>query len=210
MNMKREFIKSLNIEGLTDEIIDKIMSENGKDIQKAQQATEKVNTELENLKAELKSNKQTLDEANAQIEKFKGLDIEGKDKAIQEWQTKYADFETKSKAEKEAFEKQLAEKDYEFAVKEFTGQHKFTNDFVKDAFIENFKKQGFKLEEGKFLGADDYIKTFGEKNPGVFVVEEPSKDPVPQIVKPGGGQPPVDPNKGFNFNFHAIRPVPKE
>jgi predicted metal-dependent phosphotriesterase family hydrolase len=207
--MKREFIKSLNIEGLTDEIIDKIMSENGKDIQKAQQAAEKINTELENLKAELKSKDELITNANSEIEKFKSLDVEGIKAQAEEWKNKYAEFESQTKAEKEAFAKQLAEKDYEFAVKEFTAQHKFTNDFVKDAFVETFKKQGFKLEDGKFLGAEDYIKTFGEKNPGVFITEEPNPDPVPQIVRPGGQNPPGD-NKGFNFNFHTIRPVPKE
>ena len=50
--MKREFLKS--IEGLTDEAIDKIMAEAGKDVEaakaKAGQATEKLTQELENAK----------------------------------------------------------------------------------------------------------------------------------------------------------------
>jgi hypothetical protein len=208
--MKREFLKSLGIEGLTDEAIDKIMAENGKDLEKSKQATEKVTQEKENLKEELKSKDELISNANAEIEKYKGMDIEGIKKSAEEWEGKYKTFETKAVEDKKAFEKQLADKEYEFAVKEYIGQHKFTNDFVKDAFVESFKKQGFKIEDGKFLGADDYIKTFGEKNPGVFLVEEPPRDPVPQIVLPGGGQPPVDPNKGFNFNFNTIRPVPNE
>lgn len=181
--MKREELLSLGIE---EDVVNKIMAINGKDIEKTKQAAEKINTELENLKAELKSKDELIDNANSEIEKFKSLDVEGIKAQAEEWKNKYAEFENQTKAEKEAFAKQLAEKDYEFAVKEFTNKHKFTNDFVKDAFVETFKKQGFKLEEGKFLGAEDYIKTFGEKNPGVFVTEEPN--PVPQIVRPGGGQ----------------------
>ena len=43
--MKRDFIKGLNIEGLTDEIIDKIMTENAKDIQREQLKAEKSTQE---------------------------------------------------------------------------------------------------------------------------------------------------------------------
>lgn len=181
--MKREELLSLGIE---EDVVNKIMAINGKDIEKTKQAAEKINTELENLKAELKSKDELITNANSEIEKFKSLDVEGIKAQAEEWKNKYAEFENQTKAEKEAFAKQLADKDYEFAVKEFTSKHKFTNDFVKEAFVETFKKQGFKLEEGKFLGAEDYIKTFGEKNPGVFVTEEPN--PAPQIVRPGGGQ----------------------
>lgn len=196
--MKREFLKTL---GLEDEAIDKIMTENGKDLEKAKSTTEKVNQELEKIKSELEANKQTLDEANAQIEKFKEMDIEGIKRSADEWKAKY-------EADTKAFKEQLAQKDYEFAVKEFVGQYKFTNDFVKDAFIDAFKKQGFKLEDGKFLGADDYMKTFEEKNPGVFKVEETSKESVPQIVKPTNASPTQ--SNGFNFNFNTIRPIPNQ
>lgn len=200
--MKREFLKGLNIEGLTDEAIDKIMSEAGKDLEKEKSKAIQINQDLEKAREELAAKDKLITDANAEIEKFKELDIEGIKKSADEWKAKY-DTDTK------AFQEQLKQKDYEFAVKEFTSKHKFTNDFVKDAFVETFKKQGFKLEDGKFLGADDYIKSFGEKNPGVFVTEEPKPEPVPQIVRPGGQNPPGD-NKGFNFNFHTIRPVPKE
>lgn len=200
--MKREFLKGLNIEGLTDEAIDKIMSEAGKDLEKEKSKATQINQDLEKAREELAAKDKLITDANAEIEKFKELDIEGIKKSADEWKAKY-DTDIK------AFQEQLKQKDYEFAVKEFTSKHKFTNDFVKDAFVETFKKQGFKLEDGKFLGADEYIKTFGEKNPGVFVVEEPKKEPMPQIVRPGGQSLPGD-NKGFNFNFHTIRPVPKE
>lgn len=198
--MKREMLKEL---GLEEEVINKIMAENGKDLEKAKSTTDKAAQDLVKAKEEIAAKEKLITEANAEIEKYKGMDIEGIKKSADEWKTKY-------EADTKAFQDQLAQKDYEFAVKEFTAQHKFTNDFVKDAFIENFKKQGFKLEDGKFLGADDYIKTFGEKNPGVFLVEEPPADPIPQIVKPIGGQTPPDTNKGFNFSFNTIRPVPKQ
>lgn len=64
--MKREFLKEL---GLTDEQIDFIMAENGKDV--------------EAVKA-----KTTTAEAGKQIEAFKGMDIEGVKKSADEWKAK--------------------------------------------------------------------------------------------------------------------------
>lgn len=192
--MKREMLKSL---GLEDEAIDKIMAEAGKDLEKAKQSTEKTIQEVEKLKLELQTKEQLVNDANAEIEKYKGMDIEGIKQSAEEYKAKY-------ETDKAAFEKQLADKDYEFAVKEFTGQHKFTNDFVKNSFIEDFKKQGLKLDNGKFLGADDYIKGFDEKYPGVFVKEAPPSDPIPEIVKPTGGTQPTDTGM-FNFGFTPVR-----
>ena len=65
------------------------MKENGKDISKEQAKAEKTNQELENIKSKLDEKEQLLNDANSQIEKFKGMDVESKDKAIQEWQEKY-------------------------------------------------------------------------------------------------------------------------
>lgn len=174
--MKREFIKGLNVEGLTDEIIEKIMAENGKDIEAAKTKADK-SQEIENLKNELKTTKETLEQANVQIKSFEGLDVEGIKKQADEWKTKYETFETQSKTEKEAFEKKLQDQQYDFAVKEYLGNHKFQSEFAKEAFYNNIKSKGFKLEEGKLLGADDYVKEFQAKNQGVFVIEEAPKDP---------------------------------
>ena len=46
--MKREFLKELGLDG---EIIDKIMAENGADIEKQKKATEKATQDLEKYKA---------------------------------------------------------------------------------------------------------------------------------------------------------------
>lgn len=211
--MKREFLKGLGIEGLSDEVIDKIMTENGKDIEKQKQLTEKSDEKIKNLESEIETKDKTLTDATAQIEKFKGMDVEGIKKAADDWETKFKESQLKAEEDRAKAAQQLEEKDYEFAVKDFVGQHKFSNDFVKDAFVQNFKTQGFKLDNGKFLGADDYVKTFGEKNPGVFAVEEVAKDTTtntnnnqfPQIVKPIDGSQAADTTKGFGFNFVGVR-----
>lgn len=73
--MKREFLQ--NIEGLTKEVIDAIMAENGKDIENAKKPF-----------SDYEAIKQQLAEANKTIEDFKGMDIDGVKKAAEEWKQK--------------------------------------------------------------------------------------------------------------------------
>ena len=77
--MNREFLKSL---GLEDEAIDKIMAENGKDI-------EKFKSEAQTTATELASTKKQLQDANKEIDSFKVMDIEAVKKAADDYKAKY-------------------------------------------------------------------------------------------------------------------------
>ncbi len=72
--MKREFLKSLE---LADEVIDKIMAENGKDIE----GTKSKYVDYKDVKRQLVA-------ANEQIGKFKGMDVEAVKKAAEDWKVK--------------------------------------------------------------------------------------------------------------------------
>ena len=197
--MKRDFLKGL---GLDDSIIDQIMDENGKDIQREKNAVNKVNQDLEKYKAENEGLKTQLSEANTQIQSFKEMDIDGIKASAEEWKTKY---ETDTKALNE----KIAAKDYDYAIKDFMSNYKFIDDDVKETVINKFKAKEFKLEEGKFLGGEDFMKEYKENHKSLFVPDEP-QEPIPQIVKPtGGSNPPGDTNP-FKFNFMGVRPVNKE
>ena len=206
--MKREFLKNLGIEGLTDEVIEKIMKENGADIEAAKAKADK-SQEIENLKSELKTTKETLEQANVQIKNFEGLDVESKDKAIKEWETKYSELEANAKAEREANEKKLQEQQYDFKLNEYVNGQKFTSEFAKKAYLAELKAQGFKLDaDGNFLGANEYTEKFKAANQGVFAVEEAPTNPTPEVILKGTNNP--APDKGMVFNFTPVRPVPKE
>ena len=197
--MKRDFLKGL---GLDDSIIDQIMDENGKDIQREKNAVNKVNQDLEKYKAENEGLKTQLSEANTQIQSFKEMDIDGIKASAEEWKTKY---ETDTKALNE----KIAAKDYDYAIKDFMSNYKFIDDDVKETVINKFKAKEFKLEEGKFLGGEEFMKEYKENHKSLFVSDEP-QDPIPEIVKPtGGSNPPGDTNP-FKFNFMGVRPVNKE
>lgn len=185
--MKRETLKEL---GLEDSVIDKVMAENGKDVEKQKKDLDKANEKIKNLETEIDTNKKTLDEANSQIEKFKEMDVEGIKKSADEWKTKYETFQSEVKTQKEEFEKKIQAQEYEFSAKEFINGLTFTSDFTKNAFLKEFMGQELKLNEGKFLGAEDYIKQFKEKNPGVFAEEtvDPNKQNTnTYIYNPKGG-----------------------
>lgn len=198
--MKRDFIKGLNIEGLTDEIIDKIMAENAKDIQREQLKAEKSTQELENIKTQLNEKDQLLLDANSQIENFKGMDIGSKDKAIQEYQEKFKAKEEELKTKEAEYQQKLQEQAYDFKLNETVSNLKFPNELTKNAFVNELKAKKLPLEGDKLLGFDDYIKEVGEKNPGLFVTEEAPKDPTPEVVlKPTGGQPIENNNNWFGW-----------
>ena len=204
--MKRDWLKNLKIEvdgkevNLTDAIIDSIISENGKDIEATKAKSDK-SQEIENLKSELKTTKETLEQANVQIKNFEGLDVESKDKAIKEWETKYSELEANAKAEREANEKKLQEQQYDFKLNEYVNGQKFTSDFAKKAYLAELKAQGFKLDaDGNFLGANEYTEKFKAANQGVFAVEEAPTNPTPEVVlKPTGGQPIENNNNWFGW-----------
>ncbi|WP_018592617.1 phage scaffolding protein [Terrisporobacter glycolicus] len=194
--MKREFLKNL---GLTDEQIDSIMAENGKDIEKHKASLDKANQDLETTKEKVTGLEMQLADANTQIQQFNDMDIEGIKKSVDDWKAKY-------EADTEKLNKQLTDKDYEYNLKEYTGKFKFANERVKNSIIQDLKEKDFKLENGVFLGADDYMKQLQESEPTSFIADEP-KDPVPQIIKPGGGDPSPK-NNGFGFAnmFSGVRP----
>ena len=168
--MKRDFLKGL---GLEDTVIDKIMAENGLDINR-----EKI--KAENFKTELEETKTLLATANDTIKSYKDMDIEGIKASADEWKTKY-------ETDTEELNKKIASINYDYAVKEYMNGFKFIDDDVKETVINKFKAKEFKLEDGKFLGADDFMKDYKEAHKSLFVDEEEEK--IPTIVKPASNNP---------------------
>ena len=69
--------------------------------------------------------------------------------------------------------------------------------------------KNLKLEDGKIIGASDFVESYSAENEDAFVPKtEPNPgNPKPQFVNPTpGGNPQPDPTGGFNFNFTGVRP----
>jgi len=164
--MKREDLKAI---GLTDEQIDKVMTENGKDI-------EKYKSSAEASKAEAESVKNQLTEANKQIESFKSMDIEGVKKSADEW---------KAKAEKAAAdaEAQIKSLKFDHALDGALSSAKAKNAKAVKALLE---LQNLKLNEadGSIIGLDDQLKKIKEANDYLFE----SETTEPKIVLGGNNK----------------------
>ena len=169
--MKKE---DLLAQGLTEEQVSYVMAENGRDI-------EKVKTKLTAAETARDEYKEQLETANTTIQSYKDMDIEGIKQSASDWEKKYND-------DLKAMQDKLEGQAYDFALKEYVSGYQFTSDLVKEAVIAQLKAQGFKLNDGKFLGADDFMKQLKEANPSAFADADIKQ---PKITLPGTNTPPI-------------------
>lgn len=144
---------------------------------------------------ELGETKKLLEDANATIQSYKDMDIDGIKKSASDWEEKY---NTDTKALQDKLDAQATE----FAAEKYMGQYQFTSPLAAKAAMAEFMAQGFKRsDDGIFLGADDFMHKMKESNPGAFVVEVPPADPEPPaptkptFTPPNPANPPKN-NKG--------------
>ena len=158
--MKRSFLKEL---GLESEVIDKIMAENGKDI-------EKYKTDIEDYVSEIKELKSNnVDTSKAIEEAVKAKEKEYK--ATIEKTSNYDDIVT----ELEGLKKINSEKESIQNIEKFFEENKidFTSSFAKEAIITKFKEKEFKLNDNKF-GEDavEFINELKESSKDAFKITE--------------------------------------
>lgn len=154
--MKREFLKDL---GLEDEVIDKIMDENGKDINKS-------NEKIKTLEAEVNNAKELLTNANAEIDSYKSMDIEAIKKSAEDYKSK---FET---AEKD-YQAKLSQMEYDNKLDKYVGTLNLKNDIYKKEVISRIKEKELKFDGDTLLGAEELVKGFKEQYADAFVDSKP-------------------------------------
>lgn len=164
--MKTEFLKEL---GLSQEVIDKIMKENGKDIAAEQEKAENITQERDGYKLKAESLETQVNDANAEIQKFKDMDIDGIKQAADDWKEKAE----KAKSDADA---QISELKFDYALSAaLTGAKARNNKAVKALLDMN----GLKLNDGKIIGLDEQLSQIKEENGFLFESDEPA----PTIVK---------------------------
>lgn len=156
--MKRDFLKEL---GLSDDVINQIMAENGRDIQNAKSNEEKLVAENEQFKADLQK-------ANETLEKFKDYDNVKADVE------KYKADAEKSKTE---YEQKIAKMELQAKIKDFTGSKRFVNELTRNAINSNLETLlNDEANKGKSLEELLVQITDGQEN--IFVEENSPKPPV--------------------------------
>lgn len=168
--MKTEFLKSLN---LSQEVIDKIMSENGKDIAIEQKKAEKAIQERDSYKLKAESLETQVNDANTEIQKFKDMDIDGIKKAADDWK------ETAEKAKADA-DKQISQMKFDYALSAALTGAKAKNAKAVKALLD---MDGLKFNDGKIVGLDEQLAQIKTDNDYLFESDEPA----PEFVKGTNG-----------------------
>lgn len=170
--MKTEFLKSLN---LSQEVIDKIMAENGKDIAVEQKKAEKVIQERDSYKLKAESLETQVNDANTEIQKFKDMDIDGIKKAADDWK------ETAEKAKADA-DKQISQMKFDYALSAALTGAKAKNAKAVKALLD---MDGLKFNDndGKIVGLDEQLAQIKTDNDYLFESDEPA----PEFVKGTNG-----------------------
>lgn len=168
--MKTEFLKSLN---LSQEVIDKIMAENGKDIAVEQKKAEKVIQERDSYKLKAESFETQVNDANTEIQKFKDMDIDGIKKAADDWK------ETAEKAKADA-DKQISQMKFDYALSAALTGAKAKNAKAVKALLD---MDGLKFNDGKIVGLDEQLAQIKADNDYLFESDEPA----PEFVKGTNG-----------------------
>lgn len=130
--MDREFLKE--IEGLTDETIEKIIVEHGKTLQGEQE-------KVKNLTKDLKEAKETVSTLTNELEGLKESNASAED-----WKAKFETLQNKIKEKEEAEKKAREDAELTSAIEAVFGDKKFTSDYVKNGIIADMKAEISKPE----------------------------------------------------------------
>lgn len=171
--MKTEFLKDL---GLTQEQIDKIMAENGKDVNAAKADGDKLKTELETTKQELTKTQDQLKTANTTIDGFKDYDdIKAQ---VADYKTKYEQAEAEKGQIKSdyAFQQKLKEAGTSAGVKSFKAVKPFLD-------LDTLKASH--NQDADIKAAFDTLKSSDDTS-FLFTSDEPHKNAVHTTQSDGG------------------------
>lgn len=166
--MKKEALIKL---GVAEDIAEKVIALHTDEISELTQAKTTAETKAAGLETQLA-------ETAEKLKGFDGLDVDAIKKEASDWQKKY-------EMDTAALKKQLDEQSYDYAVDKYVSGCKFTSDIAKQGVLAALKEKAFKLEDGKLVGADEFMKTMQKENPAAF--EQENKKPAPEIMTGSGG-----------------------
>ena len=165
--MKKEELIKL---GISEEVADQIVTAYSGEIQTITQERDTAVKKSEGFETQLKA-------ANDTISAFGDIKPEELKQKISDWEEKY-------NTDTSTLKNQLAEQESTYQTEKFFSGYKFTSDLAKNAAIAAFKEKGFKMENGKFLGGDDFMEELKKSNPSAF---DSGEGGIPKIIVGGGG-----------------------
>lgn len=152
--MKRKFLEDL---GLEKDVIDKIMDENGNDVEAEKAKATAAETKATALETQLANVQKNLD------------DIKKQSGTSEELKQKISDMEATAKAEKEALEKQLHSVKFNAALDAKLAASKARDEKAVKALKALLDTEKIELQEdGSLKGLDDQITTLQKESAYLF------------------------------------------
>lgn len=148
-------------------------------------------TELAGVRDQLTATNQT-------IQSYKDMDVDGIKQSVTDWEQKYND-------DTAALRQQLAEQEQTHSLDMFLGGYQFSSKAAKDGIRAAFLSKKFPYEDGKFIGAKEYIDSLmaDDDYKGAFVVKPTEPTPPPAT------EPPVPKPQFSDPNPQKTQPKPK-
>ena len=186
----------------------------------------KHNAELEAKAREIETLNGTISTRDADLETLKQqLAAAGADAGkLNELTSQFQALQSKYDADSKAYQEQLAQQAYKYAVQSYADQQAFSSAAAKRDFIRQMTEKQLKMENDSILGADDFKNAYSELNQDAFMEEvdlddyldddEPEDDYRPQFVGSTPGAEDMhnpDPTGGFlsSMHFTPVRPMPQ-
>lgn len=162
----------------------------------------RINTLDETIKtreADLTDLKNKLETAGTDSEKLTELN------------TKLSDLQKQYDKDTKAYQKQLKDQAYKFAVNEFANKQNFTCQAAKRDFISSMLSKNLQMENDVIIGATDFITAYSKENADAFKVEEPETPNEPSqkphfVDTTSSGNAGSQDTNPFKFNFAGVRP----
>lgn len=170
--MKREFLKKME---LTDEQIDAIMAENGKDVNGLKEQVNSLTTKKDGLQSQ-------LTERDTQLK-----DLKGKVKDSDELTAEIDKLQKANKEAKEKYEANLTAQQKSFLV-----DKELTNAGARNAKAVSslLDLDSVEVKDGQLTGLDEQLKSLRESDGYMFNEDPQPSEPQPQGgVQITGGQP---------------------
>ena len=109
-----------------------------------------------------------LKDANATINSYKEMDIDGIKKSAEDWEKKYNE-------DTQKLNQQIENDRKTFAAERYIADQKIKSPLSRKAILQEFLAQNLEFKDGAFSGADEYMKGVREKYPDEFEQEDENK-----------------------------------
>ena len=146
--------EDLQAQGLTQEQINFVMAENGKDLKKSQR-------EIDTLTTDRDAWKKKAETAETTLKGFEGKDFDTITRERDEWKRKAED------AEKE-YSSKIAEREKEDLLKEAFAEIEFTSEAAKKSIMAQIS-ESVTVKNGKLIGFNDLLEDIKKSDASAFV-----------------------------------------